>query len=146
MGGRLQSFKLLCRIRSEFGWFRDIKESFDSGEKLPYNYLVLTNRGDVMSKDISLNFEAINSAAAKLDTAINNSLTENDAVGKLLSELRSQFSGHTAEAFETRIGQWRTNSKDLLNALTSLKEFLTAAAKAISETDSAIANKLTGQQ
>jgi WXG100 family type VII secretion target len=94
------------------------------------------------SKDISLNFEAISTAVTKLK-AVNDAFnTQNTNVVSLISELRSQFSGHTAEAFESCVNTWTGSAKQLNESLDALKQFLTKASEEIAKLDSNIASQL----
>ena len=97
------------------------------------------------SKDISLNFEAITTAVTKLNSIFEVFNTQNSNATTLLSDLRTQFSGHTAEAFEECVNTWKVSAGSLNTSLEGLKVFLTKASEEIAKLDSNIASQLRGQ-
>jgi WXG100 family type VII secretion target len=60
-----------------------------------------------------------------------------------LDQLHSAFQGQAATKFEAEFEKWHNSSRNLIDALHSLGEFLNQAAQAMEETDSQLAQGLS---
>ena len=75
------------------------------------------------------------------------SATATDQMNSLRSHLMGltdSFTGQSQMAFDEAFQQWKTGSDQMLEGLTGLGNFLTAAADTIEKTDQEIASQLRG--
>jgi WXG100 family type VII secretion target len=71
-----------------------------------------------------------------------NAQSDFTAMKHRLESLSNAFQGQAATAFQGHWNEWHTSANGLVQALDGLGRFLKAAADAIEETDTALANGL----
>ena len=70
--------------------------------------------------------------------------TQMDQLRSYLGNLADAFTGQAADSFNEAFSEWWSGSKQMLEGLTSLGNFLTNAANIIEEADAEIARQLRG--
>lgn len=94
--------------------------------------------------EILLRAEDARSAADFMRTSAQAATDQFEATRGRLTELANSFKGQAATAFDARFEEWRTSSRQLIEALEGLAGFLDQAATTIEQTDADIAGRLNG--
>lgn len=96
-----------------------------------------------MSEEILLRRSDAEGIAQEMKQASADALERFSQTRSRLSELAESFRGSAATAFQNQFEQWDQGSKQVVDALNDLGEWLNSAAAALSETDSNLASGIS---
>lgn len=94
--------------------------------------------------EIKLRADEARDMAAHIRSESEAAESQMSSLESYLGNLAASFTGQAASAFEDSFMRWRAGSKQMLEGLTALGNFLTKAADVIEDTDTQIAQQLRG--